>query len=375
MEPASNHHQHDHHQHDHQQQQQQQLSLASKELSNIIKGKRTKRVRPQSPMPFSITANSSTGEGGGTGEGEGEREDCYNGDDVINTNNININIIHNNNNTSPTTSYVEEKQESVMDDEEHDMANCLILLAQGQSKESPKTTDELDGGMMNYTKYSSRKFMEAATLDSGRAGFYVYECKTCNRTFPSFQALGGHRASHKKPKALAIAQERKQFFDDDQEFQFKPNHKPISLQLNNNGKGNLYGGNNNNNKSKVHECSICGSEFTSGQALGGHMRRHRAPVGSSTANTTLSLTPMALEPDEDHQPRKKRNVLSLDLDLNLPAPEDDQKESKFAFASKQQHQQQHGQKQHQQQQQQQQQQPQQQTNLVFSAPALVDCHY
>ena len=25
----------------------------------------------------------------------------------------------------------------------------------------------------------------------------VFVCKTCNRVFPSFQALGGHRASHK----------------------------------------------------------------------------------------------------------------------------------------------------------------------------------
>ncbi|KAG4913330.1 hypothetical protein JHK82_053912 [Glycine max] len=25
----------------------------------------------------------------------------------------------------------------------------------------------------------------------------VFECKTCNRKFTSFQALGGHRASHK----------------------------------------------------------------------------------------------------------------------------------------------------------------------------------
>lgn len=65
--------------------QQQQVSLGSKEHTNIIKGKRTKRVRPQSPIPFSITANSSTA------EGDGEREDFYNGDDVVNNNNNNNN--------------------------------------------------------------------------------------------------------------------------------------------------------------------------------------------------------------------------------------------------------------------------------------------
>ncbi|TKY51746.1 Zinc finger protein ZAT5 [Spatholobus suberectus] len=315
--------------------------------------KKNQRVRPQSPIPFSITANSSTG---------GEREeDCYNGGDDNNDNqNDDINNDdNNNNNNSPTTSA--GLQGST--DEEEDMANCLILLAQGQSRESPKHAKE-DAGM-NYAKYSSRKFLEAATLGSSRGGYYVYECKTCNRTFPSFQALGGHRASHKKPKAMmAIGQEKKQqllLSSDEEEFQLKTNKSPFSLQLNNT-KGNLYP--TNNNKSKVHECSICGAEFTSGQALGGHMRRHRAPVGTTP---TLSFTPLALGPEEDHS-RKKRNVLNLDLDLNLPAPEDDQRESKFAFASKQQ--QQHGQKQQQQQQQQ-----QQQTSLAFPAPALVDCHY
>ncbi|KAG2401915.1 hypothetical protein LR48_Vigan588s000300 [Vigna angularis] len=340
----------------------EELSLGgSKDHANIVKGKRTKRVRPQSPIPFSVTANSSTG--------EGEREDCCNVDDNTNTNtnknydinnnNIIVNNINNNNN-SPTTSSA-GLQDST--DEEEDMANCLILLAQGQSRESPKHVEEDVG--MNYAKYSSRKFLEAATLGSSRAGYYVYECKTCNRTFPSFQALGGHRASHKKLKAIVpIPQEKKHqhlLSSDEDDFQLKPNNKsPFSLQLGT--KASLY------NKSKVHECSICGAEFTSGQALGGHMRRHRAPVGIPT---TLSFTPLTLEPEEDH-PRKKRNVLNLELDLNLPAPEDDQRESKFSFASKQQQQQQHGQKK-QQQQQQQQQQPQ--TSLVLTAPALVDCHY
>nr|QEG03150.1 zinc finger protein ZAT11-like isoform X1 [Cymbidium ensifolium] len=66
----------------------------------------------------------------------------------------------------------------------------------------------------------------------------VFECKSCSRQFATFQALGGHRASHKKPK---VAGERE------------------ALEV----------------KTKVHECSICGLEFPVGQALGGHMRRHK----------------------------------------------------------------------------------------------------
>ncbi|MCL7029948.1 hypothetical protein MKW94_001033 [Papaver nudicaule] len=77
----------------------------------------------------------------------------------------------------------------------------------------------------------------------------VYECKTCNRQFPSFQALGGHRASHKKPRLMD------QISVDNQSAEAA--------------------------KPKIHECSICGLQFAIGQALGGHMRRHRAAISTT----------------------------------------------------------------------------------------------
>ncbi|CAK7325378.1 unnamed protein product [Dovyalis caffra] len=305
---------------------------ASEEVAaNVVKGKRTKRLRVHSPIPFGLTANSSSGDGG--------------------------------TNWSPATS-IDEFQDST--EEEEDMANCLILLAKGHSRDFPKQQKQQQqqqhrqdydtrgggGGGVYTTKFNSRKFLETAnSTGSGKVGYYVYECKTCNRTFPSFQALGGHRASHKKPKATHH-DERKQnlsLSSDEEDVHYK-NVSSLSLQLsdNNTNRGTY----SNHNKGKIHECSVCGAEFTSGQALGGHMRRHRGPFVSST--TTLSLTPMAIESEE---PQKARNALSLDLDLNLPAPEDE----KIAFASKQQ--------------QKQQQQQQNSTPLVFSSPALVDCHY
>ncbi|XP_022764601.1 zinc finger protein ZAT5-like [Durio zibethinus] len=322
----------------------EEVAMGSKDHSNIVKGKRTKRLRPQSPIPFAITSNNSIHNGDG-----GEFDGIPNVEDMNHTQYL-----------STSSSFSSEYHST---EEEEDMANCLILLAQGQSRESAKLQPD------DHHKFTSRRFMEAASNGTGKAGYYVYECKTCNRTFPSFQALGGHRASHKKPKAASAAamveEKIRQFTaaaaaaaSDEEEGKFiKTNNiSSLSLELsnhNNNNRG-LYG---NNNKAKVHECSVCGAEFTSGQALGGHMRRHRGPIGT-TANTALSLTvPMATESQE---PQKPRNVLSLDLDLNLPAPEDDHhhQESKLPLAPKQQQQQQ-----------------KQQSRLVFTAPTLVDCHY
>ncbi|OAY45828.1 zinc finger protein ZAT5 [Manihot esculenta] len=313
----------------------------------VVKGKRTKRQRLQSPVPFAnLTAHSSSSEGDGDGDG-----------DVQFTNGkISTNV-------SPTTS--QEFQDST--EEEEDMANCLILLAQGHSNNNNKQDNNEVAGVYSPTitaaaatttsKFNSRRFLETGCPGSGKVGYYVYECKTCNRAFPSFQALGGHRASHKKPKN----DEKKQFaiFSDEEDGHLR-DISSLSLQLSNNNSNNNRGmySSSNQNKNKIHECSICGAEFTSGQALGGHMRRHRTPIGANSS-TTLLLPHVGVESEE---PKKARNQLSLDLDLNLPAPEDEI----FSIASKQQKQPKT---------QQQQQQQQQKPSLVFSRPALVDCHY
>ncbi|KAM1594670.1 hypothetical protein ACFX15_000974 [Malus domestica] len=339
--------------------------------NNIMKGKRTKRLRPQSPIPFAIPRNSSSPEGGVGGRGGGDGGE--NNNDCINSTNL-----------SPTTS-AELFQDSTTSEEE-DMANCLILLAQGQSRAASSSPDHHHQPHHDHITTSSRRFLEATTAPAGKvagaAGYYVYECKTCNRTFPSFQALGGHRASHKKPKANIGGDHKNKHVgigllppsDEDQDTQLfknnifhnnniKTSSSPLSLHLSNRGLVLS----SNKSSSKIHECSICSAEFTSGQALGGHMRRHRAPTGAT--NTTLSLTPPPVsEAFESHQQqqqqqpqlpmKKQKSMLNLDLDLNLPASSEDDhhRETKFVFASKQQ-------------QQEQQQQERLRTQI------LVDCHY
>ncbi|RAL54047.1 hypothetical protein DM860_004518 [Cuscuta australis] len=78
----------------------------------------------------------------------------------------------------------------------------------------------------------------------------IFECKTCNKVFTSHQALGGHRASHKKVKGCYATKKEEIIMDN----------------------------NNSRNKSvnyiRGHECSICHKVFPTGQALGGHKRCH-----------------------------------------------------------------------------------------------------
>ncbi|CAK7332157.1 unnamed protein product [Dovyalis caffra] len=305
--------------------------MGSNDLTQIVKGKRTKRQR--SPPPYKVvTSSSSSGYGGGGGGGErGVRIEEYGS-------------IY-----SPTTS--SEVCEST--EEEEDMANCLILLAQGDVR--PKQIHGNKGSKVE--KFSTGKFSDMSSPTINKAGFFVYECKTCNRSFPSFQALGGHRASHKKSKATVLEENKGLVvasMEDLNGCQLNKSPDPsLSLQTahdNNNVNKGFQA-----NKAKIHECSICGSEFMSGQALGGHMRRHRANTGGNQAGTISTDSSSAtiesnIHGDHHHHQIKPRNILALDL--NLPAPEDDHhlRESKFQFTSAQQ-------------------------ALVFSAPALVDCHY
>lgn len=117
----------------------------------------------------------------------------------------------------------------------------------------------------------------ALMLLSGFNNSKDFECKTCNKRFSSFQALGGHRASHKKrPKLLG-------------DFLIEAK------------------------KNKMHRCSICGAEFSLGQALGGHMRRHRDEINKITTEKTTMIPIL-------NKSNSSKRICSLDLNLT---PNDD----------------------------------------------------
>ncbi|XP_018489229.1 zinc finger protein ZAT8-like [Raphanus sativus] len=94
----------------------------------------------------------------------------------------------------------------------------------------------------------------------------VFRCKTCMKEFSSFQALGGHRASHKKPVNNS---------SDEQSSSLSSGSVTKKTK-----------------KRSSHTCPICGLEFPMGQALGGHMRKHRSEKESG-ALVTRSFLPEA----------------------------------------------------------------------------------
>ncbi|KAL1298530.1 hypothetical protein HN51_042865 [Arachis hypogaea] len=141
--------------------------------------------------------------------------------------------------------------------EQIEVDNCLTLLSKvGESD-----------------KISSVKGKELM-IDDG-----AFKCKTCERSFTSFQALGGHRASHKKPKLMVLG-----LSCHDHHLR-GPNTKP-----------------------RMHPCPICGVEFSIGQALGGHMRKHRVATAKDDEGD-----------GNDHHNKR----LNLCLDLNLTPFEND----------------------------------------------------
>uniref|UniRef100_A0ACD5X5V7 Uncharacterized protein n=1 Tax=Avena sativa TaxID=4498 RepID=A0ACD5X5V7_AVESA len=125
----------------------------------------------------------------------------------------------------------------------------LVLALSTDSTSSTTSADSSGAAAPMAARKRARRGRVVATSGEGE-----FVCKTCGRAFATFQALGGHRTSHLRGRhglelgvgvAKAIREKKKR------------------------------------NEEQQHECHICGLGFEMGQALGGHMRRHREEMALS----------------------------------------------------------------------------------------------
>ncbi|XP_044952132.1 uncharacterized protein LOC123402296 [Hordeum vulgare subsp. vulgare] len=285
-----------------------------------------------------------------------------------------------------------EGQQPGPSSEEEDLANCLVMLSSSrvtqpaavivdadQESSASASKDEERNRLMvpqplsiippitAQFKFSAPPMVVAQHVPTVPRG--LFECKACKKVFTSHQALGGHRASHKKVKgcfAAKLESNRNETTTHHQPMASAALHdntkairegvgdtsaeaKPANRDTNLNGKATSVGAGEIvvataatemaimpiadaapapvafspfKKKGKVHECSICHRVFTSGQALGGHKRCHWL---TSSATDPAKLQPVV----PDHLMAAMCHHLTLGrpmfdtadqriLDLNVP---------------------------------------------------------
>ncbi|KAL5213363.1 hypothetical protein ABZP36_024210 [Zizania latifolia] len=300
------------------------------------------------------------------------------------------------------TGSVSELQLPVPSSEEEDLANFLVMLSSSSSSRAtqPAVVDADQESCASASKDEERNRLlvpqpisMAAPAAAQMTVFApqvvqqhvsavprgMFECKACKKVFTSHQALGGHRASHKKVKGCFAAkldsnsnetQEQQQpvaaaHHDDakatshviiaDKSASTEAN--TVSANADADGKTSNIGTGEIvmatpapemammpgddlaqalapsavspfKKKGKVHECSICHRVFTSGQALGGHKRCHW--LTSSTTDPAGALTKLQPVAQDNAMVAAMCNQLTLGrpmfdtsdhqriLDLNVP---------------------------------------------------------
>ncbi|XP_008792564.1 zinc finger protein ZAT10 [Phoenix dactylifera] len=122
--------------------------------------------------------------------------------------------------------------------EEEYLALCLVMLARGGS------------GHRHPLLNSGSGTATTTAAASGLEEKLSYKCSVCGKAFASYQALGGHKASHRK---LTTGEDS--------------TTSPAASACGSSAAAASSSG-------RVHQCSVCLKTFPSGQALGGHKRRH-----------------------------------------------------------------------------------------------------
>ncbi|KAJ3674343.1 hypothetical protein LUZ60_004959 [Juncus effusus] len=131
--------------------------------------------------------------------------------------------------------------------EEEELAFCLLMLSHDHRSETSTQISQTE---------SQSKAVE-------------YNCSVCGKGFGSYQALGGHKASH-----------RTKLPNTGTSIIGNPSSEEITSTSSTNSVTGV-----GINIGRVHECSICHKTFPTGQALGGHKRCHyEGVIGGNNSN-------------------------------------------------------------------------------------------
>ncbi|KAL6501523.1 ZINC FINGER protein [Orobanche gracilis] len=199
------------------------------------------------------------------------------------------------------------KRSRRIESEEEYLVICLVMLARGvgggcdlnrsavangiegvHGKLAAATTDhDVTSGV---TRGLETPPPNNGGVEEAAAAANSYGCSVCGKAFPSYQALGGHKASHRVRPTTATATAS-----------YDGNSTTDSSYV-----SAL------NPSSRLHECSICRKAFPTGQALGGHKRRHYEGViggGAAKIRTTTSSNAAS---------DQMTVAVPRNIDLNLP---------------------------------------------------------
>ncbi|KAL0348306.1 UNVERIFIED_CONTAM: Zinc finger protein AZF2 [Sesamum angustifolium] len=198
------------------------------------------------------------------------------------------------------------KRSKRVSDEEY-IAGCLVMLARRGGDASlsgdPTISPAADDSEKQTELVSPSPVLHSSLKDN------CYRCNVCDKVFPSYQALGGHKASHRS--------------------------KPPTATVTATVETSKYTSGTNYSSGRPHACSICHKTFPTGQALGGHKRKHYEGVigrcagaksgvnstdgGSSLSGVTSSdggATSISHGDGNGHH----ATLIRRNLDLNLPPP-------------------------------------------------------
>ncbi|KAJ0106003.1 hypothetical protein Patl1_18844 [Pistacia atlantica] len=212
---------------------------------------------------------------------------------------------------------------SEIEQEQEEVAMCLMMLSRDVGprvgRNSVKETRSDQAHLVSNNKFNSSKkklhdsfdpelgsgYMKKSTTDVLDTEFHKdsqkrskFECTTCNKIFHSYQALGGHRASHKKIKGCFASKIDSSETSIEKELSPDPTPDTDCDERADTSYGAI---------KKRHECPICLKVFSSGQALGGHKRSHLINGNDARNNPTIVI-------------EKPTPEIRSFLDLNLPAP-------------------------------------------------------